>query len=58
MGKFFISKEKLPNKDIVVSNKIGNKTKVIDLHGQTLAEANDYIEEFNQRNLLKKVLEN
>ncbi len=42
--KFLANKEKLPNKDIVVSNKIGNKTKVIDLHGQTLAEANDYIE--------------
>ena len=43
----FLSKnDKLPDKDIFFSNKISNKTQVIDLHGFGLDDANNKIERF------------
>ena len=43
----FLSKnEKLPNKDLVQSNKKNFKSSEIDLHGFTLDEANQKIEKF------------
>ena len=43
---FLSKKEKLPNKDIKIDQKISFKTKSIDLHGYTLEEANKSIESF------------
>ena len=43
----FISKnEKLPNKDIKIDKKLSFKTRSIDLHGYSLEEANNSIENF------------
>ena len=43
----FLSKnEKLPNKDIKTDKKISFKTRSIDLHGYSLEEANNSIENF------------
>ena len=44
-NNFLSSNEKLPNKDYVVKKK-NFKTKSIDLHGFTLDEANNFIENF------------
>ena len=41
---FILNKEKLPNKDIGLQKKDKVQTKVIDLHGFTLDEANKTIE--------------
>ena len=43
---FLSKKEKLPNKDLVKSNKKNYKISEIDLHGFTLDEANKEIEKF------------
>ena len=43
---FLSKKEKLPNKDLVQSNKKYYKSSEIDLHGFTLDEANNKIEKF------------
>ena len=43
---FLSKKEKLPNKDIKIDNKLSFKTRSIDLHGYTLEEANKSIENF------------
>ena len=43
---FLSKKEKLPNKDLVQSNKKSYKSSEIDLHGFTLDEANKKIEKF------------
>ena len=43
---FIESKDKLPNKDLEKQNKISFKTKSIDLHGFTLEQANNTIENF------------
>ena len=43
---FLFKKEKLPNKDLVQSNKKNYKSSEIDLHGFTLDEANKKIEKF------------
>ena len=43
---FIESKEKLPNKDLEKQNKISFKTRTIDLHGFTLEQANNTIENF------------
>ena len=43
---FLSNKEKLPNKDNTFKKKIFFKTKSIDLHGFTLDEANNFIEDF------------
>ncbi|MDC1053272.1 Smr/MutS family protein [Candidatus Pelagibacter sp.] len=43
----FLSKnEKLPNKDIKIEKKLSFKTRSIDLHGYSLEEANNSIENF------------
>ena len=46
MAKIYISKRKLPNKDFrnITNKKL--KTKLIDLHGYTLENANQVIENF------------
>ena len=41
---FLSKKDKLPNKDIKIDNKLSFKTRSIDLHGYTLEEANKTIE--------------
>ncbi len=47
---FISNKEKVPNKDFVIKNKIRQvKIKKIDLHGYTLEEANKSIEGFVQK---------
>jgi len=43
---FLSKKEKLPNKDLIQSNKKNYKISEIDLHGFTLDEANKKIEKF------------
>ena len=43
---FIEGKEKLPNKDLEKQNKISFKTRTIDLHGFTLEQANNTIENF------------
>ena len=43
---FLSKKEKLPNKDIKIDKKISFKTRSIDLHGYSLEEANNSIENF------------
>ena len=45
-NNFINSREKLPNKDTKLNNNKIFKTKVIDLHGYTLREANKAIEDF------------
>ena len=43
---FILSKDKLPNKDFKPVNKNVLKVRSIDLHGYTLEQANNVIEEF------------
>ena len=43
---FVLSKDKLPNKDFKPINKNVLKVRSIDLHGYTLEQANNIIEEF------------
>ena len=43
---FVLSKDKLPNKDFKQVNKNVLKVRSIDLHGYTLEQANNVIEEF------------
>ena len=43
---FVLSKDKLPNKDFKPVNKNVLKVRSIDLHGYTLEQANNVIEEF------------
>ena len=43
---FISGDQKLPNKDIKYNKKVSLKTKSIDLHGYTLEQANQTIEEF------------
>ena len=43
---FVLSKDKLPNKDFKPANKNVLKVRSIDLHGYTLEQANNVIEEF------------
>ena len=43
---FISSNEKLPNKDINLKKKILQKTRLIDLHGYNLENANKSIEDF------------
>ena len=44
--KFINSTEKLPNKDFKYQKNENQKTRLIDLHGYTLDEANKTIEDF------------
>ncbi|MBD1108871.1 Smr/MutS family protein [Pelagibacterales bacterium SAG-MED50] len=52
---FISSNEKLPNKDIKYKKKISFKTKSIDLHGFTLEQANQAIEDFIKKSYLEGV---
>ena len=52
---FLSKKEKLPNKDIKVDNKLSFKTRSIDLHGYTLEEANKSIENFIIKSYQEKI---
>jgi DNA-nicking Smr family endonuclease len=52
----FLSKnEKLPNKDIKIDKKISFKTRLIDLHGYNLEEANKLIEDFIIKSYQEKI---
>ena len=52
---FISGDEKLPNKDIKYNKKVSLKTKSIDLHGYTLEQANQTIEEFIKKSHLNGV---
>ena len=52
---FISSNEKLPNKDIEYKKKISLKTKSIDLHGFTLEQANQAIEDLIKKSYLEGV---
>ena len=52
---FISSSDKLPNKDLKISNQKSFKIKSIDLHGYTLEEANKTIEEFIYQSFNEKV---
>ena len=54
-NNFINSREKLPNKDTKLDNNKIFKTKVIDLHGYTLREANKAIEDFINKAFLENV---
>jgi len=52
----FLSKnEKLPNKDIKTDKKVTFKTRLIDLHGYSLEEANKSIEDFIIKSYQEKI---
>jgi DNA-nicking Smr family endonuclease len=46
LGKLFIKRKQLPNKDNLKKKYKEAKTKSLDLHGHTLDEANQVIENF------------
>jgi len=52
---FLSKKEKLPNKDITINKKITFKTRSIDLHGYSLEEANNSIEDFIIKSYQEKI---
>ena len=52
---FISSKEKLPNKDNNIKQKSHSETRLIDLHGYTLEQANKRIEEFIKKSYIEKV---
>ena len=52
---FLSSDEKLPNKDFKKSKKKIYKIKSIDLHGHTLEEANNAVEEFIKISFKEKI---
>ena len=52
---FISSEDKLPNKDLRKQNRLSFKTKSIDLHGYTLEQANNKIEEFIYSAFAEKV---
>ena len=52
---FIESNEKLPNKDLEKPNKISFKTRSIDLHGLTLEQANNTVENFINGSFHQKV---
>ena len=54
-NKFINSSEKLPNKDFIDQEKKSLKTRLIDLHGYTLEEANKEIEEFINKSFFENV---
>ena len=57
---FLLKKEKLPDKDFKIDKKKTFKTRLIDLHGYSLEEANKSIEKFiiksNQENINKLIV--
>ena len=52
---FINSKEEVPNKDRYSKQKINFKTKIIDLHGYSLDDANKTIENFINQAFLENV---
>jgi len=52
---FLSNKEKLPNKDNKFQKTTTIKTRLIDLHGYTLQQANKSIEEFIKKSHEKKI---
>ena len=52
---FLLSTEKLPNKDKIIKNKTNLKTRIIDLHGYTLEQANKTIEDFITKSYEEKI---
>ena len=52
---FILSKDKVPNKDFKLKSKNRLKSKSIDLHGYTLEEANNAIEQFILKAFEEKV---
>ena len=52
---FISSKEKLPNKDKNLNNKTHLKIRTIDLHGYTLDQANEAIENFVIKSFEEKI---
>ena len=54
-NNFIHSKERLDNKDTKFPNKTKFKTRSIDLHGYTLNEANEVIEDFINKAFLENV---
>ena len=52
---FLLKKEKLPNKDINFSEKKNKKIKSLDLHGYSLEEANNKVEDFIKKSYLEEV---
>ncbi len=52
---FINSKEEVPNKDRFSKQKINFKTKIIDLHGYSLDDANKTIENFINQAFLENV---
>ena len=54
-NKFIRGEEKLPNKDLINHEKKKFKSKLIDLHGFTLDEANRTIEDFINKAYLENV---
>ena len=52
---FLLRKEKLPNKDINISKKKQEKVKTLDLHGYSLEDANNKIEDFIKQSYLEEV---
>ena len=53
--KFISNKEKLPNKDNTIKQKSNQSTRLIDLHGYTLEQANSKIEKFIKKSYIEKV---
>ena len=52
---FLSNKEKLPNKDNKFQKKTTIKTRSIDLHGHTIQQANESIEEFIKKSHEEKI---
>ena len=52
---FLSKKEKLPNKDLNLSKKKNEKVRSLDLHGYSLEEANNKIEDFIKQSYLEEV---
>jgi DNA-nicking Smr family endonuclease len=52
---FITGSDKLQNKDLVNNDEVSLKTKLIDLHGYTLEEANKFIEKFINQSYLENV---
>ena len=53
--KFLSKNERLPNKDFKIDKKITFKTRSIDLHGCSLEEANELIEDFIIKSYQEKI---
>ena len=53
--EFLSNDKKLPNKDNIQNKTIIKKTRLLDLHGKTLDEANSIIENFIKKSYEEKV---